>query len=156
VSFEWAAAAETIITLAQELGRSKGRVRRFQAGYDMLTLHGVRYGDKIVYSGRQGIVCHGPYIAIGPGSYQIKMTMELVRSVEGVLRLRAVHETGETSFATLDLETQSLTPGRHEIVLRVDLSQQVDDFEVVCEVDCVDDIRVAIETLEIGLAAEGE
>jgi glycosyltransferase involved in cell wall biosynthesis len=149
VPYEWSSAAETLIRLANERRGAKSSRRVLEPGYDLSTFNGVHYGDKIIYEGRQGIVCHGPYIALADGTYDVIIDLDWLQRASGLIRFKAVHRLGEACLATKEIKTSSLRPGRHRIILPMKAPKHVEDFELACEIDCVSGVKLSIDKIEI-------
>ena len=149
VAYNWSSAAETLIGLAHELVQTKDSTLVLDPGYDLSTPHGVHYGAKIIYHGSQGIVCHGPYIALSSGRHEVCVQIDWIEPAAGVLQIKAAHKLGESSLAKKKIRTASLRLGRNEIVLPVDVPDSIDDFEVICVVDCATDVKLSIDKIWI-------
>ena len=51
---DWASAASTLITMADELRARKPSMQIFEAGYDLSSINGIHYGDKIITTAKRG------------------------------------------------------------------------------------------------------
>lgn len=147
--YEWSSAAKTLVALADELRAAKSPTLVLEPGYDLSTVNGIHYADKIIYEGRQGIVCHGPYIELARGRYDVAIEITWIEGARGVLRFKARHRHGEANLATKEIRSDALSAGVNSIVLAVDISNQIDDFEIVCEVECLGEVKVSVDKVEI-------
>ena len=147
--FDWSTAAETVILMASELRRERPCVQIIEPGYQLSTVNGVHYGSRIIYEGHDGIVCHGPYIELAEGSYEVAVRIDWVFGKSGSLVLAARYNDGGIRVALEKRAVRSLNPGEQIITLAFSLSESVRDFELLFETHCSGKIRLSVDEIVI-------
>ena len=149
VPHEWSAAAEVIIRMSNDLRRTKPPSNIIKAGYQLSTVNGVHYGDKIIYDGREGIVCHGPYMDLANGSYEAIVRINWISGESGILYLAVRYDHGKSRIAVEERDICDLEPGEHAIKLAFDLPEDIHDLEFLCEMRCRGRVRLSIDEIVI-------
>lgn len=151
--YDWSSAADTLIAMAVELRSERPSELLLEPGYDLSSLNGTHYGDKIIYEGTTGIVCHGPYVGAPAGKHLIRIGFTWLGGATGYLRFIASHNAGQSRAAVKRVEVKSLKPGTHMIELMLDLSDDITDLEVVCEAHSEDRVKFSLDSVRISLNA---
>lgn len=146
---EWSSGAEVIIGMANDLRRGKRSEYVIQPGYHLSTVNGVHYGSKIIYDGREGIVCHGPYIDFAKGSYEAIVRMNWISGESGSLYFAARYDHGKSRIAVEKCDISELESGEHAIKLAFDLPEDIHGLEFLCEAHCRGRIRLSIDEIII-------
>lgn len=147
--YEWSSAAKTVIEMAQGLLASKPSALTIEPGYELSTIDGVHYGDKIIFTGEEGIACHGPYISLAQGCYHVKVGVTWIAGSSGHLRVAALHNAGTMELAAKRIDMRSLNLGAHDFTLRLDLAEDCHELEFVCEVHGFETVKFSIDKIVV-------
>lgn len=149
IPYEWSAAAQVVIGMANDLRQTKPPRYVIQPGYQLSTVNGVHYGGKIIYDGREGIVCHGPYIDFAAGSYEAIVRIHWISGESGSLYFAARHNDGKSRIAVEKRDISKLEAGEYEIRLAMDLAEDIHGLEFLCEAHCPGRVRFSIDEIVI-------
>lgn len=149
VTHEWSDAANLIIGMANDLRQAKPPRYVIQPGYQLSTLNGIHFGSKIIYDGREGIVCHGPYVDFAKGSYEAIVRIHWISGESGSLHIIARHDDGKVRIAAKKLDMGALEAGEHAITLALDLAEDIKGLEFLCEAHCGGRVRFSIDEIVI-------
>ena len=112
-------------------------------------MNGVHYGSKIIYDGREGIVCHGPYIDLAEGSYEAIVRINWISGKSGSLHFAARNDDGKTRLAAEKLDIRDLEAGEYAITLALDLTEDIHGLEFFCEARSRGRVRLSIDEIVI-------
>ena len=149
IPYEWSAAAKLVVEMANDLRQAKQPRYVIEPGYQLSTVNGVHYGGKIIYDGREGIVCHGPYVDFAAGSYEATVRINWVSGESGSLYFAARNNDGKTRLAVEKRDIGKLQPGEHEIRLAMNLTEDIHGLEFLCEAHCPGRVRFSIDEIVI-------
>jgi glycosyltransferase involved in cell wall biosynthesis len=149
IPYEWASAAQTVISMALDLRRTKPDVVVLEPGFELSTFNGIHYADKIIYNGGEGIICHGPYMIVPAGSYISTVHVNWVSGSRGRLGIFVRADEGRSRIAEHEVDARSLTPGEHRIRLPFELVEDARDLEFYCQVERSAKVKLSIDRIVI-------
>lgn len=126
-------------------------------GYDMQTIVGTHCGQAMRSRGEKGVFLFGPHWPLSKGSFDIAIEMEKIGAAAGKLTIKVTHSQGSVELISKEMKFKRGEAIADTIELRLEITETVEDFEVVCEVTeglLVSIDRISITELAVGRRAK--
>ncbi len=147
--YDWASAASTIIEMAHKLRAEVPSTTLLEPGYDLSSLNGTHYGDKIIYDAAEGVACHGPYIGLPSGRHRVQIDWTWISGATGYVMFIASHAQGSIRVAVERVKVPDLVAGKQMLELTFELSSDITDFEISCQVRTDSRCKFSIDRISI-------
>lgn len=148
---EWSDCASSVHSLILELLLENNSDKMiFYPGYDLSTQMGIHMGPYLQAVGSEGYIMYGPYIYLEQGAYWIEIFDIPENRIEGVLNIDCVSQKGQNVYFSQELNVErKQIKSKTDLLMRfhIDLSENVEDFEIRCYVS--QEVRITLSKIVI-------
>lgn len=147
---EWRKTAEVVKGMIDQLSANPAMSVNISPGYDLSTQVGLRFGSKLVSTGKPGVLCHGPYRGLPVGRISVIVKLDYLSNCSGKITWSLSSNKGKDVLAS----KETIFDGEAKFGIIVDfidvaIKEAVSDFEIVAIIS--NDMLISINEIEISL-----
>lgn len=131
----WADTAKAVKGALDAMLNISQDAREIFPGYDMRTIVGTACGEAVRSRGDSGVLLHGPYWMLPPGTFEIEILLDKIGTVSASATFSIVSGTGTVVHGSKRFNFEASEQFGERYLITADVAKAAKDFEVVCTVD---------------------